>query len=151
MGQMLHDSRQPLVETGLAKHGFPPYGCGASHTPHYAVRREGKHLLFKKPPLVSSLSPPFWGRFLRVVIMSILLPSCMSLSFLLPATSRSLGQRQFRQGGGRLLRHCGPGFGDEAAHGQRGLIEQRHQDQVPATAKDTHQPQARGTPRPRWL
>src|SRR6516162_892563 len=52
MGQMLHDSRQPLVETGLAKHGFPPYGCGASHTPHYAVRREGKHLLFKKPPLV---------------------------------------------------------------------------------------------------
>src|SRR6516162_1414177 len=61
MGQMLHDSRQPLVETGLAKHGFPPYGCGASHTPHYAVRREGKHLLFKKPPLVSPGEPGHVG------------------------------------------------------------------------------------------
>src|SRR5262249_30825116 len=49
---MLHDSRPPLVETGLAKHGFPPCGCGSLHTPHYAVRREVNHLLFKKPPLV---------------------------------------------------------------------------------------------------
>jgi hypothetical protein len=41
-----------LVETGLAKHGFPPFGCGSSHTPQYAARREVHHLLFKKPPLV---------------------------------------------------------------------------------------------------
>jgi len=48
--QMVHDRRQPLVETGLAKHDFPPYGCGSLHTPQYAVRREANHLLFKKPP-----------------------------------------------------------------------------------------------------
>src|SRR5262249_16943925 len=40
MGQMLHDSRPPLVETSLAKHGFPPCGCGLLHIPQYAVGRE---------------------------------------------------------------------------------------------------------------
>ena len=29
------------------------FGCGSSHTPQYAPRREVHHLLFKKPPLVS--------------------------------------------------------------------------------------------------
>src|SRR4029450_12512997 len=89
--------------------------------------------------------------FLRVIIMLVFLPSYMSLSLLPPETSRGLGQRQPRQGWGRLLRHrdrC-PGFRDEAARGQRGVVEQRHQDQVPAPAKDTDQPQAGGTPRPR--
>jgi hypothetical protein len=46
-----------LVETGLAKHDFPPYGCGSLHTPQYAVRREVPHLLFKKPPLVREGEP----------------------------------------------------------------------------------------------
>ena len=75
----------------------------------------------------------------------------MSLSLLLPAASRGLGQRPHRQGWGLLLRHRHrwPGFGDKAAQGQRGLVEQRHQDQVPTPAKDTHQPQAGGPPRPR--
>jgi DNA invertase Pin-like site-specific DNA recombinase len=91
--------------------------------------------------------------FLRVVIMPILLPSCMSRSLLLPEASRGLGHRQHRQGGCLLLWHrdSRPGFGDKAAQGQRCLVEQRHQDQVPAAAKDTHQPQACGTPRPRLL
>src|SRR5215468_12540435 len=48
MRQMLHDGRPPLVETGLAKHAFPPYGCGSLHTPQYVVRREGNHLLCQK-------------------------------------------------------------------------------------------------------
>ena len=38
-----------------------------------------------------------------------------------------------------------------SAQRQRGVVEQRHQDQVPAPAKDTDQPQAGGTPRPRRL
>src|SRR5262245_24172010 len=84
--------------------------------------------------------------FLRVVIMPMYLPACMSLSLLPPEASSGLGQRQPRQGWERLLRHRDrrPGFGDEAALGQRRLLEQRHQDQVPAPANDTHQPQARG-------
>jgi hypothetical protein len=57
MGQMLHDRCPPLVESGLAKHGFPPYGCGSLHTPHFAVWREVHHLLFNKPPLMRLLSP----------------------------------------------------------------------------------------------
>src|SRR2546428_9097064 len=91
--------------------------------------------------------------FLRVVIMPILLPSCMSLSLWLPAASRGLGQRQHRQERCLLLWHrdSRPGFGDKAAQGQRCLVEQRHQDQDPASAKDTHQPEAGGTPRPRLL
>src|SRR5262249_13064513 len=40
MGQMLHDSRPPLVETSLAKHGFPPGGCWLLHIAQYAVGRE---------------------------------------------------------------------------------------------------------------
>src|SRR4029434_2725840 len=82
--------------------------------------------------------------FLRVIIMLVFLPSYMSLSLLPPETSRGLGQRQPRQGWGRLLRHRDrwPGFRDEAAQGQRGVVEQRHQAQVPAPAQDTDQPQA---------
>src|SRR5882724_11679851 len=78
------------------------------------------------------------------------LPAYMSLSLLLPAASSGLGQHPHRQGWCLRLRHrhCWPGFGDEAAQGQRGLVEQRHQDEVPTPAKDTHQPQAGGTPRP---
>src|SRR5215510_13510825 len=89
--------------------------------------------------------------FLRVVIMPMYLPACMSLSLLPPEASSGLGQRQPRQGWARLLRHRDrrPGFGDEAALGQRRLLEQRHQDQVPAPAKETHQPQACGTRHPR--
>src|SRR5262249_57324731 len=70
--------------------------------------------------------------FLRVVMMLMLLPSCMSLSLLPPAASRGLGQRQPRQGWGRLLRRRDrrPGFGDEAALGQRRLVEQRHPDEI---------------------
>src|SRR2546423_13072903 len=45
---MLHDRRQPLVETGLAKHGFPPRGCGFLYTPQYAVRREVRSPDFQK-------------------------------------------------------------------------------------------------------
>ena len=67
---MLHDRCPPFVESGLAKHGFPPCGCGSSHTPHYAARREVHHLLFKKPPLVSG--PPCG----RQDTLSPLRPSC---------------------------------------------------------------------------
>src|SRR2546426_4983529 len=52
MGQMLHDSCKPLVETSLAKHGFPPLWCGFCNFPQYAARREAMSL-FKKPPLMS--------------------------------------------------------------------------------------------------
>src|SRR5262249_6745276 len=60
--------------------------------------------------------------FLSVVIMSMLAPDFMSLSLLLPAVSRGLGQRQPRQGGCLLRRHRHnrPGFGDEVPHGQWG-------------------------------
>src|SRR5262245_27818165 len=90
--------------------------------------------------------------FLKVVIMPMFLPSCLSLSLLPPEASRGLGQRQPRPGWGRRLRHRDrwPGFRDEAAQGQRRLVEQGHQDQVPAPAKDTDQPQAGGPPGPRW-
>src|SRR5262249_31686513 len=92
---------------------------------------------------------PFCSRFFsRVVMIPMFLSACMSLSLLLPAASRGLGQRRHRQGWCLLRRHRWPGFGDEAAQGQRGLIKQRHQDQVPTPAKDTHQPQAGGPPRP---
>src|SRR5215471_13275119 len=89
--------------------------------------------------------------FLRVVIMRIFIPACMALSLLPPETSSSLGQRQPQQGWSRLLRHWArwPGFRDEAAQGQRSVVEQGHQDQVPALAKDTDKSQACGTPRPR--
>src|SRR6516162_8013478 len=122
MGQMLHDSRQPLVETGLAKHGFPPYGCGASHTPHYAVRREGKHLLFKKPPLVRG----GWGG----IRMKLSIDNCCKFNgfMLLSQTraeylcccaslSRRLGHQMF----------CGgTGTGEKAAECQLGLKNRLH-------------------------
>src|SRR4029450_11050169 len=56
LGQMCFDSREPLVETGLAKHGFPPRGCGFCNFPQLAARREAMSLL-KKPPLVSPGTP----------------------------------------------------------------------------------------------
>ena len=97
------------------------------------------------PPCFSAVG------FLRVVMMPIFLPSCMSLSLLPPEASSGLGQRQLRQGWGCLLWHWDrrPWFGDEAAQGQRCLVEQGHQDQVPTPTKDTDQSQAGGTPRPR--
>ena len=59
MGQMVHDRCPPLVEPGLAQHGFPPYGCGSLHTAQYVVRREVHHLLFKKPrPVVGGACEP---------------------------------------------------------------------------------------------
>ena len=42
-----------------------------------------------------------------------------------------------------------PGLWYQAPYRQRCLIEQGHQDEGPAPAKDTHQPQAGGTPHPR--
>src|SRR5713101_8206479 len=50
MGQMVHDSGEPLVKTSLAKHGFPPLGCGFWHFPQYAARREAKSLFQKTSP-----------------------------------------------------------------------------------------------------
>src|SRR5262249_40801911 len=52
LGQMCCDSTEPLVETGLAKHSFPPGGCGLSRIPQYAARREARSH-FKNPPLMS--------------------------------------------------------------------------------------------------
>src|SRR5881227_3887200 len=71
---------------------------------------------------------PFCSRFfLRAVMIPMFLPACMSLSLLLPTPSRGLGQRPHRQGWRLRLRHRHrwPGFGDEAAQGQRGLVKQR--------------------------
>src|SRR2546428_11540275 len=77
-------------------------GSGIPHS----MPQGGKsyHLIFKKPPLVRGC----WGGgaalsgvgFLRAGIMSILLPSCMSLSLLLPAPPSRLGPRPHRQGRG---------------------------------------------------
>jgi hypothetical protein len=89
--------------------------------------------------------------FLRVVIMPMFSPSCMFLSLLPPETSSGVGQGQPRQGWSLLLphRHHRPGFRPEAAHGQWCLVEPRYQEPVPASAKDTHPPQAGGPSRPR--
>lgn len=48
MGQMVHDRCQPWVEPCLAKHGFPPCGCGSLHTPQSAVGREVTSPAFQK-------------------------------------------------------------------------------------------------------
>src|SRR2546430_13187553 len=79
------------------------------------------------------------------------LPPRMSLSLLPPELSGGQGDLQVRQERSVLFqrRDGRPGFWDKAPHGQRRLIEQRHQDEGPAPAKDTHQPQACGTPHPR--
>src|SRR5215813_13860153 len=121
-----------------------PRSCGGERLPP-------RTCLFTRPPLPRGEGWLSAVGFLRVIIMLVFLPSCLSLSLLLPETPRGLGQPPPRQGGGRRLRHWDrwPGFRDEAAQGQRGLVEQGHQEQVPAPAKDTHQPQAGGTPRPR--
>src|SRR5262249_33762501 len=58
MGQMLHDSRPPLVETSLAKHGFPPCGCGLLHIPQYAVGREVISPEFQKTSPCKEEAPP---------------------------------------------------------------------------------------------
>src|SRR5262249_43614038 len=52
LGQMCCDSTKPLVETGLAKHSFPPCGCGLLRIPQYAARREAMSHV-KNPPLMS--------------------------------------------------------------------------------------------------
>src|SRR5262249_40932772 len=97
------------------------------------------------PPPLSAVG------FLRAVMIPMCLPACVSLSLLLSTASRGLGQRPHPQGGGLLLRlrHRWPGFRDEAAQRQRGLVKQCHQNEVPPPAKDTHQPQAGGTLHPR--
>jgi hypothetical protein len=56
MRHMRHDRCPPWVETGLAKHGFPPRGCRALHTPQYAGWREVTVSDFQKP---SPCMPPF--------------------------------------------------------------------------------------------
>jgi hypothetical protein len=89
------------------------------------VETRGQAVLFRmqgKPPGALPLSAV---GFLRVIIMLVFLPSGLSLSLRLPETSRGLGQRQPRQGWGRRLRPRDrwPGFRDEAAQGQRGLVE----------------------------
>ncbi len=59
MGQMVHDRCQPWVEPCLAKHGFPPCGCGSLHTPQSAVGREVTSPAFQKTsPCKSPLPPP---------------------------------------------------------------------------------------------
>src|SRR5438132_3278214 len=45
---MVHDRCPPLVESGLAKHGFPPVGCGSVHTPQSAGGREVASPNFQK-------------------------------------------------------------------------------------------------------
>src|SRR6266566_8980597 len=84
-------------------------------------------------PVTPLGATPFWGRFfVRVVMMPIVLSSIMPLPLLLQATSGSQGYLQSRQERGLFrLRDGRPGFGHEAAHGQRRLVEQRHQDQGP--------------------
>src|SRR5438128_6503691 len=101
---------------------------------------------YPRLPRATPLRQAFWGRFfVRVVMMPIVLSSIMPLPLLLQATSGSQGYLQSRQERGLFrLRDGRPGFGHEAAHGQRRLVEQRHQDQGPAPAKDTHEPQAGG-------
>ena len=101
-------------------------------------------------PVPASPPPARPFGFWKMVIMLILCPSCLSSSRWLSAASRSLWQYQPRQGNGLFLRDGDrrPGFGHEAPYGQRRLIKQRHQDQGPTPAKDTHQPQAGGPPCP---
>src|SRR4029450_4199783 len=77
-------------------------------------------------------------------------PSRLSLILLPPETSGGQGHLQARPKRALILQHCDdrPGFWDKTPYRQWRLIEQRHEDQVPAPAKDTHQPQAGGTPHP---
>src|SRR6266850_1974937 len=59
----MHDCCQPLVETGLAKHGFPPLRCGLLALPT-VCRKAGSHVTFQKTspckPLLGGvdMSPP---------------------------------------------------------------------------------------------
>src|SRR5712691_446019 len=95
---------------------------------------------------------PFWGRFsLREVMMLRVFASILPQPLLPRHTSSSPGHLQARQEQARLLRLWDgrPGFGHQAAHGPWRLVEQRDQEADPAPAKDTHEPQACGTPRPR--
>src|SRR5712691_5903558 len=95
---------------------------------------------------------PFWGRFsLREVMMLRVFASILPQPLLPRHTSSSPRHLPARQEQARLLRLWDgrPGFGHQAAHGPRRLVEQRDQEADPAPAKDTHEPQACGTPRPR--
>jgi hypothetical protein len=85
-------------------------------------------------------------------MISMFVLSQMSLLLLPPETSGGQGHLQARQKRALILQHRDdrPGFWDKTPHRQWRLIEQRHEDQVPAPAKDTHQPQAGSTPHP-WL
>src|SRR4030095_9378127 len=89
--------------------------------------------------------------FLRVVMIPMFVSSRMALSPLPPEVLG--GQRPFwgrQERSVCLQRRDGrPGLWDKAPHGERRLIEQRHQDEGPAPAKDAHEPQTGGTPHPR--
>src|SRR6266446_5521830 len=86
-----------------------------------------------------------------MVMIPMFVSSRMSLSLLPHEVSGSQGHLQARQERGLLLqrRDDRPRFWDKASYRKRRLLEQRHQDKVPAPAKDTHQPQACGMPHPR--
>src|SRR5258708_732041 len=88
--------------------------------------------------------------FLRMAMMPMFLPSRLFLLLPPPEVSGSQGNLQVRQEQCLLLQgHDGwPGFRDKTPHGQRRLLEQRHQDEVPAPAENTHQPHAGGPPHP---
>src|SRR5215470_14959923 len=104
-------------------------------------------------PVRGRKNPLFRVGFWKMIIMPIWFPSCLSSSRWLSSASCSLWQYQPWQGSGLFLWDGDrrPGFGHEVPHGQRRLLKQRHQDQGPAPAKDTHQPQAGDTPCPCWL
>jgi hypothetical protein len=97
----------------------------------------------------ASRSPTFLGQvFSRVVIMPIVFASIMPLPLLPQNTLSGQGHLYAWQEQGLFLKlqDSGPGFRHQVAHGQRRLVEQLSQDADPALAKDTHEPQACGTP-----
>src|SRR5262245_8068959 len=97
---------------------------------------------FPPPPPLSRVG------FLKAVRIPMFLPSRMSLALLPSQVSGGQGHLQVWQEGSMLLqRHDSrPGLWYQVPYRQRCLIEQGHQDEGPAPAKDTHQPQAGGTP-----
>src|SRR5262245_32661653 len=74
--------------------GGPMPGCRADAVGEAlaSIRVIGTHLTGGPGAVLSSVG------FLRVIIRLVFLPSCLSLSLLLPETSRGRGQRQPRQG-----------------------------------------------------
>ena len=72
------------------------------------------------------------------------LPCRLSLSLLPLELSGGEKHLPARQEHSLFLHRCDgwPGFWHKASQGQWGLFEQRHEDKIPASTKDTHQPQA---------